>query len=135
VAAVLYGFVSKVSIASPITYYVGITAVSLCAAVLIAALLWAPPPLLTQGLQLAPLRWVGRISYGVYLWHIPVIVVVYPRLSWRTGPKMAAIWLGALALGALSHYAVERPFLRLKERLGRGRRQPVAPAPSLPMAA
>ncbi len=69
-----------------------------------------------------PLAWLGLISYGIYLYHNPLLLwisngqvgSVHPalRLAWLTLVTVAA---GVLA-AALSYYLVERPFLRLKER-------------------
>lgn len=52
----------------------------------------------------APLRYLGRISYGVYLWHLPL----YFALGWEVGLPLA------LAISALSYRYVEQPFLRRK---------------------
>jgi ribosomal protein S20 len=101
-------------------YYVGFPVVNLSAAVLIAALLWSPPPLLQWVLQTRPLGWLGRISYGTYLWNYIVTWLILSQ-----GPSMTAqpwkstpiIWSATLLLGALSHYVIERPFLRLGRRL------------------
>lgn len=66
-----------------------------------------------------PLRWVGVVSYGLYLWHKPLML-----LSW--GP-----WVGlAVALAAtwLSWRYVEAPFLALKRRLGDSRQVEARPS-------
>jgi hypothetical protein len=61
-------------------------------------------------LSLAPLRWVGRISYGLYLWHWPVYLTLTET---RTG--LDGFWLLALRVAVsvgfatLSFYALERP--------------------------
>jgi len=41
--------------------------------VLVAAL--DDSSLMGQLLAVHPLRWVGKISYGLYLWHFPVIIL------------------------------------------------------------
>ena len=72
-------------------------------------------------LGLPPLRYIGRISYGLYLWHWPVIVFVDGE---RTGPRgqRGSTWCGSLitvAITLASYYLIERPVLRgvLKPRL------------------
>jgi len=69
-------------------------------------------------LQTRPLVWVGKRSYGLYLWHVPVSylclhVAVGPRFWW----PVAAVGIAAsFGLTALSWRYVEQPFLRLKDR-------------------
>ena len=71
---------------------------------------------LRSALGLAPLRWVGRISYGLYLWHFPIFLVFRYRLG-VSFPLRAAILVGlSIAVAAASHQWIERPFLRLKDR-------------------
>ena len=65
---------------------------------------------LARALSLRPLRFLGRISYGIYLWHWPVIVELSPV---RTG--LAELPLDALrvavmlVLATASFYALEQP--------------------------
>jgi peptidoglycan/LPS O-acetylase OafA/YrhL len=68
-------------------------------------------PLPNRALSVAPLRFVGRISYSVYLWHWPLIVfaaALYPALS-ETPQMRLLILLTTLAVATLSFYLVERP--------------------------
>lgn len=65
-----------------------------------------------------PMRWLGDTSFGVYLWHMPIILAITPRLP-ETIDASTKFWiLLALALPAtllaaqISHVVVERPFLR-----------------------
>jgi peptidoglycan/LPS O-acetylase OafA/YrhL len=60
--------------------------------------------------------YLGRISYGIYLWHFPVFLETQVRhLPFGTG---LAIGFGLTAVAVLgSYYLIERPFLRLKARL------------------
>lgn len=71
------------------------------------------------GLRWAPMVWVGRRSYGLYLWHFPVIFAVYKALPgwdwWQAALISVPI---SLALTILSWRYVEEPFLRLKDRRG-----------------
>ena len=61
-----------------------------------------------------PMTWIGRRSYGIYLWHWPVIVIVGQEM--RTAPGtfqyvVTAIWcvIVTIALSDLSYRFVEAP--------------------------
>ncbi|MFZ4756301.1 MAG: acyltransferase family protein [Miltoncostaeaceae bacterium] len=81
---------------------------------------------------LAPLVWIGARSYGIYLWHLPVIVLLSPD----HGVGVSGWWLAALQVGvivavaALSYRYVEMPIRRRGFRVflpaGRGGRSIVA---------
>jgi peptidoglycan/LPS O-acetylase OafA/YrhL len=62
----------------------------------------------------APLRYLGTISYGIYLWHLLVIIAIRPLLVHQ--PARACLWtLGlTVVLAALSWHFFEKP---LMERL------------------
>lgn len=74
-------------------------------------------------LRLSPLRWVGTISYGLYLYHLPVLFAFgRPELDAdTTSARMRALLAIAatFAVAALSFRFVERPLIRLGRR-GRG---------------
>ena len=55
--------------------------------------------------------YVGDISYGLYLWHFPLVVLA-PIVLTTTGAASAALVLAATAaLAVISHHLVERPAL------------------------
>ena len=58
--------------------------------------------------SMAPLRWTGRISYGMYLWH-PLVLVAVVKLG---APPFAATLAVTYVVATLSWFVVERPFLR-----------------------
>lgn len=68
------------------------------------------------------LGWLGLVSYGLFLWHNPIITLI-AREGWvQSGSQVARafMYIGlALAItipiAAISYYLVERPFLSLKE--------------------
>ena len=65
-------------------------------------------------LSWAPLRWVGVRSYGIYLWHWPVIAL----LAAVTRPRPPGIWIRlaetamAIGLAAASWRWIEEPIMR-----------------------
>ena len=65
-------------------------------------------------LSAKPLVRLGRYSYGVYLWHYPLIAVVtFYHLS---EAALFGTMPATLAISALSFHVLEQPILRLKSR-------------------
>ena len=93
------------------------TIIPLCAAVILVVLIKWPLKTVVRALRFAPLLWIGRVSYGLYLWHWPVRWFIYGRqpLPTSAAQLLAAVSL-SLALTTLSYYFIEKPFLRLKSR-------------------
>ena len=98
-------------------FYHGLfTVAALMTATVIVRLLTAKgrPPL-ARLLELPPLVAAGKLSYGLYLYHMPVIHWLgVGGLGW-TGPACPAAGL-TLVISLLSYFFVERPFVRLKSR-------------------
>jgi hypothetical protein len=93
---------------NPTLYRGGDLAAAFCFAVLVAAVAH-PRTGIGEALGVAPLRWVGERSYGIYLWHWPIIVLV-AGVNTRPSPGVVA---GEAALvltaAALSYKFVEQP--------------------------
>jgi lysophospholipase L1-like esterase len=59
------------------------------------------------------LPWLGQISYGVYLWYWPVLLVMSgSRLHWGVYPLFAARVAVTITLATISYYVVELPIRR-----------------------
>jgi len=102
------------------------TLIDLSAGIILTLVLVCPPRGLTLLLSFGPLVWVGRVSYGLYLWHWPVRWFVYHQqaLPRTPGEVITAIVL-SFALTAFSYYVVELAFLRWKTRFHSVRRPDV----------
>jgi peptidoglycan/LPS O-acetylase OafA/YrhL len=62
-------------------------------------------------------RYLGRISYSMYLYHWLVCWVVLFRMPPMNAFARIAIAVpGSIAVASVSYFCVEQPFLRLKER-------------------
>jgi peptidoglycan/LPS O-acetylase OafA/YrhL len=73
------------------------------------------------------LRWVGTVSYGLFLWHLTVLeLILRSPLQLSSAGTFVLTLAGALVLAAISWYFVERPAQQLGDRLlARSRRRPV----------
>jgi peptidoglycan/LPS O-acetylase OafA/YrhL len=94
-------------------YVLAPTVVPVLTALLVfAAVAGSPVP----WLEWAPLTYIGRRSYGLYLWHSFIMAALLPR--WGVPWFLAVV--SALALSftvtEVSWRYVEKPFLRIKER-------------------
>jgi peptidoglycan/LPS O-acetylase OafA/YrhL len=105
--------------ASPRLFRGGDLVFSILVAIVIAAAV-QPAGALRRFLGLAPLRYIGRISYGLYLWHWPVIVFVTTDETGLAGRRLTVARLAiTVAITLASFYLLERPVLRgaLKPRM------------------
>ncbi|MFD8491787.1 acyltransferase family protein [Amycolatopsis sp. NPDC059657] len=99
----------------------GLFAHSLAAALLIGSCVLAPHTVVAKVLAWQPLRWLGLISYSLYLWHWPVSVLLSGQWTglgeW---PRTLLVFAVSIGLATLSKYLVEDP-IRFRARWARGR--------------
>ncbi len=115
--AVVVAAVLKVSIVDGWLYLWGMPVIAAGAAAVILTCVECDWPVR----RLLETRWlcaIGVVSYGIYIWHLLAYTMVTQVGSrWRTGVQVAAA-LGLTAVMTLgSWYLVEKPFLRVKDRL------------------
>lgn len=101
--------------ASPFMHLGGFTALAGAAAVLVVNSVLSPSSQLTGLFEARPLVWVGRISYGLYLWHYLVFKAAnHLQLGWAL--KLCVAVTATFAVTCLSYYLIERPALSLKRK-------------------
>jgi peptidoglycan/LPS O-acetylase OafA/YrhL len=81
------------------------------------------------------LVWVGRRSYGIYLWSWPVQVFGQEHAGWDGAVLITVTVVASVALAALSHWLVEEPVRTGRRPAGIGRPPSMAPSPALATAA
>ncbi len=109
----------------PDVYFRGLLMVfSFCVAVLVARIHHIRGDALTRWLGSQPLPAIGRISYGLYLFHLPLFIIVAAEMESGSGlAKSVVAWIASFACAIASYLIVERPALRLKSRLVPKRRE------------
>jgi peptidoglycan/LPS O-acetylase OafA/YrhL len=103
------------------------------ACIIAAAARATHPP---RALAARPVAWIGRVSYGIYLWHVPLILFLraHGALPLSTAGALVVALPLTIVIAALSWYLVERPVQERARDLtrpadGRGRTRAVtAPA-------
>jgi peptidoglycan/LPS O-acetylase OafA/YrhL/lysophospholipase L1-like esterase len=96
---------------SPFLYRGGLIVLSAASAAVIAAA--ATPGTLTgRMLGWGPMRWLGVRSYGIYLWHYPVIVLFTPANATENLARAAWQTVVTIAVAALSWRFIEEPIRR-----------------------
>lgn len=95
---------------SPFWYLGGTLLTSILTAIVIAVMVH-PSSALGRAASAKPLTWIGVRSYGIYLWHYPLILLIAPQNPadgtpwWLHIIQLAAI----IACAALSYRFVENP--------------------------
>jgi peptidoglycan/LPS O-acetylase OafA/YrhL len=117
---------------NPVWFTVGLLAAAVLSATVVAALDQCPQSWASRLLSVSALAWVGRnLSYGMYLWHYPVI-----RLLYDLGvddDRLLPVGGAATVAAALASYVlVERPVLR-RDRNRARRQAPVAAVERAPV--
>lgn len=68
-------------------------------------------------LEWKPLAWLGTVSYGLYLWHVPIIDMCIRFIGDNPKAYLMAVPL-SIYLAAFSYYFIEKRFLDLRKAHG-----------------
>ncbi len=112
VSALVWAWIT-VSGGDTMLYRGGFALFALCAVSVIATVVHPVPGPVARALSFAPLRWLGLISYGLYLWHWPVYLVLTPSRAGVDGWALVAVRIAvSLAIAIASYFLVEMPVRR-----------------------
>lgn len=94
-------------------YLGGMVLASILTALLIAVIVH-PASRLGKYLGMKPLKWIGVRSYGIYLWHYPIILLTNPLVNTEEPSIMRSILQIALTfiVAGLSYKFIENPIRR-----------------------
>ena len=91
-------------------YFGGLAGLGLAVAVVIGDAVLSPGSPTAWLLRLPPLVWLGKISYGTYLWHWPVFEVLDAERTGLTGPALfGARCAVTIGIATVSYFLVEQP--------------------------
>jgi peptidoglycan/LPS O-acetylase OafA/YrhL len=106
--AVIVIMVATVGEYSPFLYRGGFVLLSVATAAVVGAVVY-PHSIVGRILGVRPLRWTGVRSYGIYLWHYPIIVLTTPLLATVSLARSSLQIAATFAVAALSWRFVEDP--------------------------
>ena len=99
--------------ASGWVFYGGYLVFDTMFAVLVVAVELVPSGSIAQVLSWRPVAWIGMLSYGLYLWHYPLFVILTPDRVHVSGIPLQVLRFGlTFALATCSYYFIENPVRR-----------------------
>jgi len=107
-------------------YRGGLLLHSVACAVIVALLAAAPHGRSSKLLGWVPLAWIGTMSYGLYLWHWPIYVILSPDRTNLEGLGLLTLRIGVSLLAAVVSFRLVEDPLRRRATWVRGRKGVVA---------
>jgi peptidoglycan/LPS O-acetylase OafA/YrhL len=115
VAVLVFGFEwASINTFPDLPYRGGFLLADVMVALVIAGVTLAPTGVMARILSFGPLTFVGRISYGLYLWHWPIFLVLDNARTGLVGWNLFVLRLAAtFTVAVLSWYLVETPVRKM----------------------
>src|SRR5580693_8993895 len=110
---------------SPFMFQGGLELLSVATALVVAAVA-TPGGVLGRALGWTPMRWIGVRSYGIYLWHYPIIVLT--AAAGTAGTPVSAV--RAVVLVAVTVAIAAASWRFVEEPIRRGSYRRTAPVPA-----
>lgn len=98
-------------------YRIGFLLVAVASAALIVGVTVDPDWALGRIFAFGPLVWVGKRSYSIYLWHLPVFIALAAHATWNHPLRLVAGLLLTMVLSEVSYRLVESPLRARPARL------------------
>lgn len=83
-------------------------------AALLACVVMCP---VTAGLFTKPFRYLGEISYGIYLWHFPILLTLVEKTALRDSKLLVAVVVCTVVMASLSWHGFEKLWLRSNSKV------------------
>jgi hypothetical protein len=97
----------------PFVYRGGLLGLAAASSLVVGGVVLAPRGLASRLLGLAPLRWLGLVSYGVYLWHWPIYLAATPERVGFGGVALTVLRIAlTLLVASVSYLVLELPIRR-----------------------
>jgi peptidoglycan/LPS O-acetylase OafA/YrhL len=109
-------FVRRETYFSSALYHLGFTVFALIAGVIVMHCMTVEDSVYVRVLSLRPLVAIGKISYGVYLYHLPISLIIVDHTHVRPLLRLLLVTAISIAVATLSYFAIERPARRLGRR-------------------
>ncbi len=104
---------ASMTIGGTSTYEGGLTLAALFAAALVGGVTLGGSSLVARCFSLTPIRYIGRISYGLYLWHWPIFVGLDGARTGLDGPALFFVRIVAtFTVAVASFHLIEMPIRR-----------------------